>query len=275
MKHLFAIAVLMLAACGRALGDQASDERELTQLIKDLNVAVVKADLAFLERILHEDYVHHRMRGTAENRAEYLENRKTGRVDFDVLASEEIRVRVFGDTAIVTGRATAKGKDQHGTIDDQRLWTRVFLRRDGRWQLIHYQGTPVQIASARPAEGARKSLEGTWTATGAERDGGAAEDVVGNRLSLTGNRFQIQSKDGKPLYAGIVRVDPSAKPAAIDFEHTEGALSGKVWKGIYALDGDTLTTCDNAPDPEKGRPATFEARSGSGYILMMFQRAKP
>ena len=275
MKHLFSIAVFMLLVCGRALGDPASDERELTQLIKDLNVAVVKADLAFLERVLHKDYVHHRPRGTAEDRAEYLENRKTDRVDFESLASDEIRVRLFGDTAVVTGRSTAKGKDQHGAIDDQRLWTRVFLRRDGRWQIVHYQGTPVPIAFARPAEEARRSLQGTWTATAAERDGRAADDVVGHRLSLTGDRFQIRSRDGKPLYAGTVRVDPSAKPAAIDFEQTEGALRGAVWKGIYALDGDTLTTCDNAPDQAKGRPAAFEAASGSGYILITFKRAKP
>jgi hypothetical protein len=37
----------------------------------------------------------------------------------------------------------------------------------------------------------------------AERNGQAADDVVGHRLSFTGNRFQIQSKDGKPLYVGI------------------------------------------------------------------------
>jgi uncharacterized protein (TIGR03067 family) len=130
-------------------------------------------------------------------------------------------------------------------------------------------------ASAQPAEEAQKKLEGTWTAIKAERDGKAADDVVGHRLSFTGNRFRIRSKDGKPLYAGTVRADASAKPAAIDFEDTEGALKGKAWKGIYALDGDALTTCDNAPDPGKGRPAAFEARRGSGYILITFQRAKP
>jgi uncharacterized protein (TIGR03067 family) len=133
----------------------------------------------------------------------------------------------------------------------------------------------VHLAFAQLAEEAQKKLQGTWTATKAERDGKAADDVVGNRLSFTGNRFQIQSKDGKPLYAGTVRVDPSAKPAAIDFEHTEGALKGKVWKGIYAVDGDTLTTCDNAPNLDKGRPAAFEAKSGSGYVLITFKRAKP
>ena len=41
------------------------------------------------------------------------------------------------------------------------------------------------------------------------------------------------------------------------------------------LDGDTLTICDNAPDPANGRPAVFEAVSGSGYILITFRRTKP
>ena len=45
--------------------------------------------------------------------------------------------------------------------------------------------------------------------------------------------------------------------------------------GIYALDGDTLTVCDNAPDLDKGRPTAFEATSGSGYVLITFKRAKP
>jgi uncharacterized protein (TIGR03067 family) len=140
------------------------------------------------------------------------------------------------------------------------------------WSIL---GTGAVLAFAQPAEEARKKLQGTWTATRAERDGKAADDVVGHRLSFTGNRFEIQSREGKPLYAGTARLDPSTKPAAIDFDHTEGALKGKSWRGIYALDGDTLTTCDNAPDLDKGRPAAFEAKSGSGYVLIMFKRAKP
>jgi uncharacterized protein (TIGR03067 family) len=132
----------------------------------------------------------------------------------------------------------------------------------------------VTAAFAQPAQEAQKQLQGAWTATQAERDGKPADDVVGHRLSFTGNRFQIQSKDGKLLYTGTVRMDPSAKPAAIDFTHTDGTLKGKAWKGIYALEGDTLKICDNAPDLDKGRPAAFEAKSGSGYVLVTFKRAK-
>jgi uncharacterized protein (TIGR03067 family) len=69
-------------------------------------------------------------------------------------------------------------------------------------------------------------------------------------------------------------MNPNAKPATIDFQQKKGA-NGKVWKGIYAVDGDTLTTCDNAPNLKKGRPAALEAKSGSGYVLISFKRAKP
>jgi uncharacterized protein (TIGR03067 family) len=136
-------------------------------------------------------------------------------------------------------------------------------------------GAGLVLAFAQPADDAQQKLQGTWTATKAERDGKAADDVVGHRLSFTSNRFQIMSKDGKPLYAGTIRVNPSANPWAIDFEHTEEALKGKTWKGIFVLDGDTLTICDNAPNLDEGRPVSFETKSGSGYEVITFKRATP
>jgi hypothetical protein len=63
-------------------------------------------------------------------------------------------------------------------------------------------GNALMPPFAQPAEGAAQKLQGTWLATKAERDGKAADDVVGHRLSFTGNRFQIRSKDGQPLYEG-------------------------------------------------------------------------
>jgi uncharacterized protein (TIGR03067 family) len=136
-------------------------------------------------------------------------------------------------------------------------------------------GMGLASAVAQPADEAQRKLHGPWTATRAERDGKAADDVVGHRLTFTGNRFQIRAKDGKTLFEGTFSLSPGAKPAAIDFQHTEGTLKGKTWKGIYALDGGMLRVCDNAPNPEKGRPTAFEAKAGSGYVLITFQRVNP
>ena len=130
-------------------------------------------------------------------------------------------------------------------------------------------------AFAQPMTEVEKTLEGTWMATKAERDGQAAEDVVGHRLSFTRNRFRIQSRDGRPLYAGTFGVNPVPNPATIDFQHTEGPMKGKAWKGIYTVDGDTLRVCDNAPNPDTGRPTAFGAKAGSGHIFITFTRGRP
>jgi uncharacterized protein (TIGR03067 family) len=76
-------------------------------------------------------------------------------------------------------------------------------------------------AFAQPDEEAQKTLQGTWTATKAERDGKPADEVLGNRLSFRGNRFQIRSKNGNPLYEGTFRLEPS-KPAAIALSIRKG-----------------------------------------------------
>jgi uncharacterized protein (TIGR03067 family) len=129
------------------------------------------------------------------------------------------------------------------------------------------------LAGAGPAA-AQTNLQGSWTAAKAERDGKAAEDVIGHRLVFAGNRFEIRANEGKLLYSGTVRVNSTASPVAIDFEHKQGSLNGKQWKGIYTVEGDTLTIIDNAPDLKKPRPVKFEAGSGSGFVLITFTRTK-
>ena len=134
-------------------------------------------------------------------------------------------------------------------------------------------GAGLVLAFAQPATMPSRNRK-DLTVTKAQRTQ-CSDDAVGHRLSFTSNRFQIISKDGKPLYAGTIRVNPSANPWAIDFEHTEEALKGKTWKGIYVLDGDTLTICDNAPNLDEGRPISFETKSGSGYEVITFKRVAP
>ena len=131
------------------------------------------------------------------------------------------------------------------------------------------------VAGGRLAEAGATSVQGNWTAVEAERDGKRADDVIGNRLSFSDDRFAIVAQDGTPLYAGTFRLDPTAKPAAIDFRHADGDLKGKAWEGIYALAGDRLTIADNAPNLEMGRPTAFEAKNDSGYVVITFERTKP
>ncbi len=116
------------------------------------------------------------------------------------------------------------------------------------------------------------ALAGTWTAIEAKRDGGPAADVRGHRMTVTGGVFELVATDGVLLYSGTIGVDPAATPAAIDFIIAAGPSAGVVWAGVYRLDGDRLIIADNAPDPARPRPSSFEAPAGSGYVVVTFER---
>ena len=117
-----------------------------------------------------------------------------------------------------------------------------------------------------------RHLQGSWTAVHADRDGRRADDLLGQRVSFTANRFQIHATDGRVILEGSYRLEPGARPAAIDLAHDDGTLLSKVWKGIYALDGDTLWLCENAVDVDAPRPTAFAPRSGSGEVCITLQR---
>ena len=87
------------------------------------------------------------------------------------------------------------------------------------------------------------------------------------------DKLTIHLPEGKEEVA--VDLDPFATPKAADLTALTGKQKGQTILAIYALDGDTLTICDNAPNLDKGRPTALEAKSGSGYVLVTFKRGKP
>jgi len=118
---------------------------------------------------------------------------------------------------------------------------------------------------------AKKSdLEGSWVAFAAERDGASADELIGNGISFTGDRFSIE-KAGKVIFAGHV-VLAKGTPAPIDFRIEKGEAKGQGWKGIFKIEKTTLTICDNAPDTKAARPRDFAARKGSGHVCLKFRR---
>lgn len=125
----------------------------------------------------------------------------------------------------------------------------------------------TSTALAQPAA----TLDGVWTAVSAERDGKSAADVVGHKLTFSGNRFTI-AQNGSTVFTGPYTTDLNRQPAHIDLVNTQdGNLKG-TWLGIFQLDGATLRICDNAPDMTKPRPSGFAAPAGSGHVSVVFRR---
>lgn len=98
----------------------------------------VRRDRALAERQLAEDFVRTGPRGEVWDRAQTLANFPSG--DGTAARSvtfEDERIRIYGDTAVVTGLGVMKGKDKQGRpFEVRHRCTFVLVKRDGRWQAV-------------------------------------------------------------------------------------------------------------------------------------------
>jgi ketosteroid isomerase-like protein len=143
MKRIaFAISVAVLVfavtiiAQTPAQTKSGSAEQELLKLEQDWANAVVKADLAFLDRILAEDWVFTDPEGVVWTKAQSQAALKSGEEVITSMVPDDMKARVYGDAAVVTGRNTTKetfkGKDVSGLY----RWTDTWIKKAGRWQCV-------------------------------------------------------------------------------------------------------------------------------------------
>jgi len=135
---------LVLLASPRLSLAQGSAEQELLQLERDWCRAMIQRDVAFLTRILAEDYTGVGSRGGTETKAEALAGLTDRNSSVTDCVDSNVRVRVYGDAAVVTGLATRSGTFQGAPYQNRQiLYTDTFVRRDGRWVCVASQGTLV------------------------------------------------------------------------------------------------------------------------------------
>jgi uncharacterized protein (TIGR03067 family) len=132
----------------------------------------------------------------------------------------------------------------------------------------------VTVSAAQGQTEEMKKLEGTWNVVTATVDGkeAPADALKGVQIVFKGDTFSVR-KDGKEVYGGTYKIDPTKSPPTMDTTVTSGEDKGKTDKGIYKLEGDMLTTV--FPEDDKAeRPKTFESKPGSKLEMTILKRAK-
>ena len=120
-----------------------SVEQELTKLEKEWADAYMKRDLAVMDRIEAAGIVMTDSQGNVLTKALDLEEVKSGVYTLESWANDEMKVDVYGDTAVVTGRNTEKsiykGKESNG----QYRFTDTWVKIAGRWQAVANHSSKV------------------------------------------------------------------------------------------------------------------------------------
>jgi ketosteroid isomerase-like protein len=142
-RLLLALAVFtQLAAC--ETGRAPLSEDRVRDVDRTRFRAMVENDLEHLAALLAEDLVYVHTDGTVESKAEFLERLRSGSLRYRSIEPTDVRVRTFGNTAIVTGRSqmavTNGGADREFAI----RYTAVYAVSANRCQLVSWQSTRIQ-----------------------------------------------------------------------------------------------------------------------------------
>lgn len=140
MKRLIPLAALIVAVITSAIGANSAKaspaEQAITQIENDWAVALQKNDQATIDRITAPDWMLTDPTGALITKAAADADMKAGNMKIESFKIDELKVKVFGDTAIVYGleteKSTYKGNDSSG----QYRFTDVFVKQGGAWKAV-------------------------------------------------------------------------------------------------------------------------------------------
>ena len=111
-------------------------QEEILRLEKEFSQAIVKNDAEAVGRFLADDWIIIDPDGGIIDRARFLGVIKSGALTHEMMESDDARVRIYGNTAVVTALTTTKGKFNGQVFNTQERATDVFMKQNGRWQCV-------------------------------------------------------------------------------------------------------------------------------------------
>lgn len=136
--------VTSTAATPAAASPTENVEQALIKLEREWAEALVKADTATLDRLMADDWSMTTWDGQIRTKAQSIEEVKSGVVKFEAANVDNLKVRTFGDVAVVTLGQTEQGKNKGKDSSGRFRYTDVWVKRNGRWQAVATHGTKVE-----------------------------------------------------------------------------------------------------------------------------------
>jgi ketosteroid isomerase-like protein len=117
-------------------------EQQLRQMNDEWVKALVRADGVTLDRIMADDFLFaYPMEG--DDKAQFIGDVVSGDVRVEFLARENLSVRIWGATAVLTGKDSAKWSYRGRDFSGHYKIVHVYSFRDDRWQLVSVQACPI------------------------------------------------------------------------------------------------------------------------------------
>jgi ketosteroid isomerase-like protein len=117
-------------------------EQQITALNREWADAIVRGDMATLDRLFADDMIVTSSSGEVRTKAQEMDDLRPspdGKTYF--FNTEDVRVRVYKDAAVAAGLVSWRFRYQGKDIDNQRRYTSVYVKQGGRWRIVAQQLT--------------------------------------------------------------------------------------------------------------------------------------
>ena len=130
--------LVALVACDKR--GTESVEQAIRQIDNERIQAQVHADATALDRIYADDFIGVGPSGTVRTKPQVIADFTSASLKFQSITTDEVQVRVYGNTAVETGLSTMAGQDKGKDVPRDTRFTRVWIKQQGRWRLVanHY-----------------------------------------------------------------------------------------------------------------------------------------
>ena len=130
-------------AGGRDHGAGSSAVEKVRALEEERNQAILRGDAAALDKMTSEDYTFVTLRGEMRSKAEIVRDFRAGKARYTSRQISDLKIRVYGDSAVVTGRATQQGAENGKDYSGDYWFTRVYVKQNGQWLSVALQTTLI------------------------------------------------------------------------------------------------------------------------------------
>lgn len=122
----------------------SADEAALRAIEEKWDASNLKGDVAGLDSIFADRFISTNPEGKVRTKAEVIAQVKSGEIKYQTSKAEDLKIMLYGDAAVISGRWRGKFVEKGKTTDTTERFTDFFVRINGQWKCVASQASPIK-----------------------------------------------------------------------------------------------------------------------------------
>lgn len=147
MKRILWFAVVFVSVALFAFAQEKKSSNGVEQAVLKLEQqwedALIKSDAAALEKLYDDSMIYTHSSGSVDNKSAYIGNIKSGVTKYQSMKRDDIKVSVYGNTALVTCHWEVHVLARGNKIDTDARYIHVYVKQKDGWKMVAHQATRI------------------------------------------------------------------------------------------------------------------------------------